>query len=240
MKKIITLVAVILAALSNEARAQSLALLDTGAGQYSNNNFGISSSTYLKDPNWTVSLVSINSGQTPPGGDPTGTAYLVPNDGTLVNGDSTYPFGGYWTPNNSTSCWISYSDPTQVGSDYTNDVFQYQLTFKALSSGTVTGSYLTDNTAVFDVNGVQISSNSNLGVNSTYSTATDFSFSAVANSIYKIDVIVDNTNGGPNATGADVQLSGIQAAVIPEPSCWMLLLLSLGVVVYFHRGALRA
>ena len=135
------------------ARAIPINLLDTGAAA------GGNPTASSIDPNWKVSLVSSNG--TPPGGNPNGNAYLVPNDFNFAPPVSGSVYG-YWTANDPTSSWITYSTPAQAGGDETSDLFQYQLKFLDLTPGStpVTISYLSDNTGTLYVNGASLGSNS--------------------------------------------------------------------------------
>jgi hypothetical protein len=119
-----------------QAQAQvNISALNTGAGLYSANNIP----AVLTDPNWTVTLLSTDPiGQTPPGGFPTGTTYLVPNQEININAPyPTFPFNS-WVANNATSCWLTYADPQNTngwftGGDTTEGVYRYQLVFNAPS-----------------------------------------------------------------------------------------------------------
>jgi len=117
----------------------NLSSLDTGAGLY-----GGAPGTI--DPNWTISLLS-STGE-PPGGYPTGRAYLVPNS----LGWPLFP-AGPWVANDTTSSWITYSNPTQTGGDNTGGTYQYQLRFTSASSGVVGVRWLSDNNSTLIVNG---------------------------------------------------------------------------------------
>jgi hypothetical protein len=197
----------------------NISSLDTGAGQYGANNGAV-----LTDPNWTVSLLSTDpSGQTPPGGIPNGTSYLVPNN-------IGFPFG-YWLPNSSISSWITYSSPTQVGSDTTDDTFQYQLTFTPANSGVVDVSWLSDNTSQLFLNGGSYSDHS-VGTRpsppdaspdpNNYSTFgnwnTPIGFNVTAGTQYTVDLDVFNIGqSSGNPTGANVEFTG-DVSVVPEPA----------------------
>ena len=156
-KYILALAGLLIAPLA--AQAIPIALLDTGAGANLGSpatqgslNAGVPG---VVDPYWTVSLLStVPPGQTPPGGIPDGTAWLMPN----------FPTGfsnlfSYWVPNDSVSNWLTYSFPPQVGGDTTSDTFQYQLKFIATTGGVIGINWLSDNTDALLVNGVPIGSN---------------------------------------------------------------------------------
>lgn len=176
------------------AQAENISSLDTGAGLYDVNN-----GPSLVDPNWSVSLLgTVPANQTPPGGIPTGAAYLVPNN-------IGFPFG-YWLPNSPTSSWLTYSYPTQVGGDVTDDTFQYQLTFTADNSGTIDINFLSDNTGTLYINGDDLGSNP-----AQYSSwlATPIDYAVTAGSTYTVDLDVNNTpQSSGNPTGARVEFSG--------------------------------
>ena len=132
------------------AAAQAdISILDTGAGL----NGAAAGTT---DPNWTVSLLStapnpVGAGNVPPGGIPSGHAYLVPTS-------LGWPLAptGPWVANNATSSWITYSNPTQTGGDNTGGTYQYQLQFNSASSGVVDVRWLSDNNGTLFVNQVEV------------------------------------------------------------------------------------
>jgi len=207
----------------------NISSLDTGSGLYNANNGPDPTFAAVVDHNWTVSLLS--STGTPPGGNPTGTAYLVPNN-------IGFPFG-YWLPNTPTSSWITYSTPTQLGGDTTADTFQYQLQFTPANSGVVDVSWLSDNTSQLFVNGHSIGTKPNSTVNppdpNDYSTFdswnTPIGFSVTAGTTYTVDLDVYNIpQDSGNPTGANVEFSG-NVSVVPEPTTMIsgvLLLLPFG------------
>jgi hypothetical protein len=167
-------------AVSAVAQADDISYLDTGAGLYSANNGAV-----LVDPNWSVSLLS--SIGTPPGGIPTGAAYVVPNN-------QGWPFPISWIPNDSTSTWISYSTPLQIGGDTTSDLFQYQTSFTAASSGVDYVRWLSDNSSTFLLNNVVIPRPN------PYDLAWNawVPFDLTAGELYTVDFDVYNV---PQATG---------------------------------------
>ena len=174
------------------ARADLISSLDTGAGLYAANN-GDTDIATLTDPNWTVSLLS--STGTPPGGVPTGAAYLVPNN-------IGFPFG-YWLPNDATSSWITYSNPVQLGGDTTGDTFQYQLTFFTPDGGAVGISWLSDNTNELFLNGVLVGSNP--GQFGAWNEPIDVTLAP--DSVDTVDLDVYNTpQSYGNPTGARVRV----------------------------------
>jgi hypothetical protein len=200
----------------------NIAALDTGAGLFGINN----NSATLVDPNWTVSLVSSSPTETPPGGTPTGAAYLVPNN-------IGFPFG-YWVPNDATSSWLTYSTPTQVDGDNTGDTYRYQLIFTAANTCDASVRWLSDNSSWLYLNGVQIGTRpSNSDNSSTYgswNTPVDLG-TLIAGTKYTVDLDVYNIpQGNGNPTGARVEFSG-NVSVVPEPTTMLagaLLLLPFG------------
>jgi hypothetical protein len=240
--------AVLLIAFSGvSAQAQLISSLNTGAGLYSINT---TANAPIVDPNWSVSLLSTNPpNQTPPGGNPNGMAYLVPND-------AGYPINTYWLANDATSTWLTYSTPTQIGADQTGDTFQYQLTFQATSTGTAYVNFLTDNTDTLAVNGgiyngtYQSPLNGNIyngtiiGSNPNMYSAwlpnnngQGLALSLTAGTVYTVDLDVYNipqSNGNP--TGGRVEFTGdVTVAAVPEPSTWALMLGGVGLLFGLQR-----
>jgi len=209
------------------AQAIPINLLDTGAAAGGNPTAG------SIDPNWNVSLLSSNG--TPPGGNPNGNAYLVPNDFNFAPPVSGSVFG-YWTANDPASSWITYSTPAQAGDDQTNDLFQYQLKFLDLTPGStpVTISYLSDNTGTLYVNGASLGSNSG----STFSSWTNDSYDFTGGILYTIDLQVLNLpQATGNPTGARVEFSpNINVATVPDGgSTVALLAVALGGIALIRR-----
>jgi hypothetical protein len=178
------------------AWAESISSLNTGAGLYNVNTLA---NAPVVDPNWSVSLLSTDpSGQTPPGGMPTGAAYLVPND-------IGFPFP-HWIPNDATSSWITYSTPTQVGGDLTADTFQYQVSFVASASGVDYISWLSDNSSTALLNGAAIGTSPDWG----YAMwNTPIALNLTAGDSYTVDVDVYNDpQDANNPTGLRVEFTG--------------------------------
>ena len=212
--------AIIAAALVIAAQANasiSISSLNTGAGQYGVN---YTPPGGFSDPNWTVSLDS--STGTPPGGNPTGTAYLVPNN-------IGFPFG-YWIDNDSTSTWITYSSPTQTGGDTTADTFRYEMKFTAAGTGTDYVRWLSDNTSSLFLNNSLIGTRTDAS-NPDGAWNLPFALSLTSGTQYTVDVVVYNEpQGSGNPTGARVEFTGNVSAV-PEPTTMIagaLLLLPFG------------
>jgi hypothetical protein len=186
------------------ARAQNISALDTGAGSYAINNGAV-----LVDPNWTVTLLGTDpAGQTPPGGIPTGAAYLVPNS-------AGFPFDGFWLANSATSSWITYATPTPVGTDETDGTYQYQVTFTAANSGALGINFLGDNLDSLSINGEDLGSNP--GHFSAW-LATPLTYDVSAGTIYTVDLDVLNNARGSSGdpTGARVEFSGnINIGAVP-------------------------
>jgi len=207
--------AAVQASIVNPANISSL---NTGAGLY-NANDNLNNFAVLTDANWTVSLLSTapvnGAGNVPPGGIPSGPAYLVPNN-------IGFPFG-YWLPNSPASSWLTYSTPTEVGGDNTGGTYQYQLQFTAVSSGTVNVSWLSDNDSWLYINGGGYSSylvGAKPGPD--YSTFgawnTPIALSLTAGDSYTINLDVFNEpQGYGNPTGANVEFTG-DVSVTPDPS----------------------
>lgn len=206
------------AAAQAHASLVSISSLDTGAGQYDANNGAV-----LTDPNWTVSLLSSSDHETPPGGNPNGAAYLVPNN-------IGFPFG-YWAPNDTTSSWLTYSTPTQVGGDNTSGMYQYQLTFTPANSGVVNVSWLSDNGSWLYVNGggynnVQIGSKPGTDYSTFQTWNTPVGFNVTAGTQYTVDLDVFNApQGYGNPTGGRVEFTGDVSvdpvdspSAVPEPA----------------------
>ena len=194
-----------------QAHASLISSLDTGAGLY-NANTGAA----VVDPNWTVSLLSTEPpGQTPPGGIPSGPAYLVPNN-------IGFPFG-YWLDNDSTSSWITYSHPPQMDGDNSGSTFQYQLTFTAGSSGAATVRWLSDNDSWLYISGGNynnflVGSKPGPDFSTFGSWNTPISLSLSAGTRYTVDLDVFNEpQGYGNPTGGRVEFSG-DVSVVPEPT----------------------
>lgn len=207
--------------------AENISLLDTGAGLYSSNNGAV-----IVDPNWKVKLLqTIPPGQTPPGGIPTGAAYLVSNIG--------YPQDGTWVANDATSTWITYSTPTQTGPDFTNGVYDYTLTFEALNSGTVDLNLLSDNTGYLLLNGNVVGNNPNEF--KSWLTTPD-QFSVVANTVYKVDFLVGNDAlNDHDPTGARVEFTGdVNVLDLPEPGSLALFCVGLGLLAFWQVRRARA
>jgi len=191
------------------AQGQSISKLDTGAGLYSANTGAV-----IVDPNWTVSLLgTVPAGKTPPGGIPTGAAYLVPNTG--------FPIGSSWLANDATSTWLTYATPTPVGADTTRDTFQYQMTFTAGNSGLLGINFLGDNTDELIINGEDLGSNP--GQFHTW-LATPISYAVTEGTTYVVDLDVYNAprDDSQDPTGARVQFTGDivtgASASVPEES----------------------
>jgi hypothetical protein len=192
------------------AQAEDISNLDTGAGSYAVNNGAV-----IVDPNWAVTLLETDpAGQTPPGGIPTGAAYLVPNN-------VGYPLDGYWLANTPTSSWLTYATPTPRGADLTDGTYQYQLTFTAASSGVIGINFLDDNAGTLFINGDNLGSNP--GGFSAW-LATPITYAVTDGDSYTVDLDVVNGRQGDNdPTGARVEFSGdvnvdAVAAAVPEES----------------------
>jgi hypothetical protein len=203
------------------AQAINITALNTGAGLFSVNNGAV-----LVDPNWTVSLLStVPAGQTPPGGIPTGAAYLIPNN-LVANVD---PFSTHWLPNSAASSWLTYSSPTSIAVDNTGDTFRYEVKFTAASSGAIGVNFLSDNTDTLYINGVPLGSNpAQYGAWLT----TPIPFSVTAGTTYTVDLDIHNTVEGDleNPTGARVEFSGnvdVGTSVPDTGSTFILLLFGL-------------
>ena len=197
------------ASLGVPAHGIDISSLDTGAGFFSTNN-GDPGSIAPQDPNWTVTLLS---GGPPPGGNPNGqNAYVVPNSiPGFVNGD---PSQGTliipeWANNDATSSWITYSTPTQLGLDNTDEDFLYELEFTADSTGVLGVNFLSDNVAVLSVNGTEVGTNAGLFTEAQW-LSQPISVSVVLGSTYTIALEVNNAPNGnsANPTGARVEFTG--------------------------------
>jgi hypothetical protein len=191
------------------AQAQNISNLNTGAGL-----FGVNNGAVIVDPNWSVTLLGTDpAGQTPPGGIPTGSAYLVPNN-------IGFPFDGSWLVNTAASSWLTYATPTPVGSDPTDGTYQYQLKFTAANSGVIGINFLDDNTGTLFINGDDLGSNpGNFGA----WLGTPDSYAVTAGTAYTVDLDVVNgaREGSRDPTGARVEFSGdvnVGAAAVPEES----------------------
>jgi hypothetical protein len=203
------------------AQAEDISALDTGAGLYSINTVA---NAPVVGPNWAVSLLStVPAGQIPPGGIPTGSAYLMPND-------MGFPFPSWWLPNDSTSSWITYSSPPQVGGDITSDTFQYQATFIAASSGVDYVSWLSDNSSTFLLNGVVMGTRPN----SSYAAwNAPIAFNLVGGDSYTVDFDVFNyPQWSENPTGLRVEFTGDPGTdpvpEAPSPIIYLVLALPAG------------
>jgi hypothetical protein len=195
-------------------QAQNISLLDTGAGLYAENNGAV-----LVDPNWKVSLLSTNPpGQTPPAGIPNGNAYLVPNP--LFTSYVGYPINTSWAPNDTTSTWLTYSTPTYLGGDSADEVFQYEMSFKALSSGEIGINFISDNYSKLYVNGQYLGANSSIN-SFAYWLSTPLQLAVTAGNVYTVDLEVENiVLLDDNPTGGRVEFTGnVNAVAVPEPSC---------------------
>jgi hypothetical protein len=216
--KNLTMPAALAIAVATVAHATPISNLDTGAGLYGINN-SPNDNAVATDPNWRVSLLS--SDGTPPGGIPTGTAYLVPNN-------IGFPFG-YWVNNDATSSWITYSNPVQLNGDTTDDLFQYQLTFTADTSGIADVRWMGDNDNWLYVNGDLIGSNPNQYRSWNAPVAIDLT----AGTSYTVDLDVYNEpQGSGNPTGARVEFLGpvtVTPGSVPDSTTSLTALL-LGVI----------
>jgi PEP-CTERM motif-containing protein len=233
-RRVITVLLLVGGITSQQARAQlNITNLDTGAGLYSANNEPL---TTLTDPNWTVSLVS--SVGEPPGGYPTGTTYLVPNQGINI-GDAPYPTFPFnsWVANNGTSCWITYADPQNpdgwfTGPDATLGVYDYRLIFNAPSGGTINvATWWSDNEGALYLNGTLE------GQSPSYSYAVPtMAMGLVLNAgVNEVDLIVTNDFGyDQDPSGANVEFFG-NVNVVPEPSSVALVCLGLAGFLIFRR-----
>lgn len=220
-----TLAFLVFISLDTTVRAQNISSLNTGAGYYAANNGAV-----IVDPNWTVSLLSTNPpGQTPPEGIPNGKAYLVPNP--LFESNIGYPINTSWIPNDSTSTWITYSTPTQLGGDSTNEIFQYQLTFKAVTGGVVGINFTSDNNAQLYVNGVFIGAGPTENSFATW-LSTPYQITVTAGATYVVDLDVQNAILPlSNPTGARVEFTGdVNAVAVPELSVNVLMVTALGLL----------
>lgn len=187
--------------------------LNTGAGLYSQNNGAV-----LADPNWTVSL--LHSSGTPPGGIPTGAAYLVPNNlGWPLQAGLTLP-SIWWLQNDPTSSWLTYASPTPVGGDTTGGLYQYQMTFTAGKSGEITVRWLSDNYSWLFLNGQFVGSKSEnaLAPYGPYNAwNSPINFILTAGTTYTFDLDVYNIQQSFfNPTGARVEFT--DPPLVPETS----------------------
>jgi hypothetical protein len=227
-----------------QAQAQNIDTLDTGAGQDSLNYIagGNVEPNPLTDPNWTVSLLAVPpvgagaTGGPGPGGTPTGTTYLVP-------WDIGFPYP-HWIGSDGISSWLTYADPQNpngwfVGGDTTGDTYQYQLTFTALNTGTVNVQFATDNESMLYLNNVLIASSPLTG---SYAVWTPGTLSLTAGDTYTVDLDVVNDVGyNEDPTGARVEFSGDVNVVsaVPEPSSTSLMCLGLAGLLTFRRRAIN-
>jgi len=172
----------------------------------------------------------LSSTGTPPGGIPTGTAYLVPNN-------IGFPFG-YWVNNDATSSWITYSSPIQLGGDTTDDTFQYQVTFTADNSGTADVSWLGDNDNWLYVNGTLIGSNTA----QFWTWNTPVAFSVTAGTTYTVALDVYNeSQGSGNPTGARVEFTGpinVSTGSVPDTTSTLmeLVIAAIPVAILLRRS----
>jgi hypothetical protein len=113
----IAVMALALVTAAQAGASMNISALDTGAST-------INSGTV--DAHWAASLVStVPPGQEPPGGFPTGSAYVVPNGTTYTANGGTYALvgPGPWVANDNISSWISYYRPPTLP-DETADTMQ--------------------------------------------------------------------------------------------------------------------
>ena len=218
-------------------QAQNISNLNTGAGLYLANNVP----AVLTDPNWTVTLLATDPiGQTPPGGFPTGTTYLVPNQGININAPyPTFPFNS-WVANDGTSCWLTYADPQNTngwftGGDTTRGVYQYQLLFNAPSGGTIDmATWYSDNEGSLYLNGTLVG-----GPSPSYSYAVpSMVYGLTLNAgLNVVDLIVTNDFGyNQDPTGARVEFVGdVNATAVPEPTSVVLACLGLAGLLTIRR-----
>jgi len=151
-----------------------------------------------------------------------------------------YPFT-VWTPNTGTGQWIG---PALGGNEITLDapgVYEYQETFDLtgfdLSTVALSGSYATDNSGYFELNGVTVGSAS-----SSFSSLTAISLTSGFNQgTNTLDFFVTNAppGGGPqNPTGLFVELSGTgNLLAAPEPAS--IAFVGLGLVALGVLGSRR-
>jgi hypothetical protein len=190
------------------AQAEDISALDTGAGLY-----GVNTGAVIVDPNWTVTLLGTDPiGEIPPGGIPTGPAYVVPNS-------SVFPFDGFWLANTATSLWLTYATPTPVGADTTDATYQYQLTFTAANTGQIGINFLDDNSGTLFINDVDIGSNP--GTFGAWLTKP-LSYDVTGGTTYTVDLdVVNAAREQLDPTGARVEFSGdvnVDGAAVPEES----------------------
>jgi hypothetical protein len=221
MKKTLTSVVLLAGAVGAYAQfgpPENIDNFDTGAGLY-----GDAAGTV--DLNWTVALGGLvggsgvnGTGGPAPGGAVNGNAYLVPNS------QGTPPFPN-WLPNSTTSSWDSYSTPLYTGQDLTGLNYQYQIAFRADGTGSDSISWASDNGSTAYLNGVALATLPSQGSDGSFSTP--IALSLTSNSVYTVDVVVNNdpTGGFVNPTGVNVELAGpIQVSTVPEPSSFALML----------------
>jgi hypothetical protein len=220
MKKTLAVVGILAGAMATYAQV-NIANLDTGAGLFALNN----TPNVLIDPNWTVTLFSI-SNSPPPGGIPTGAAYLVPNN-------IGFPFP-HWAANSATSSWISYANPQNAdgwftGGDTTQGTYQYQLQFTAASTGVDTLSWLSDNGSSAYLNGTLLGSWGDADYSDAIMSPA-VNLNLTGGSAYTLDIDVYNDfQYAQNPTGVNAQLAGpVLVTPVPEPSSLALMLLSGG------------
>lgn len=190
----------------------NISSLDTGAGLY-----GDAAGTI--DPNWTITLLT--STGSPPGYPPSTTAPYGPGPAYLVPNSLGWPLSpaGPWVANDTTSSWVTYSNPTQTGGDDTGGTYQYQLTFTAANSGVVGVSWLSDNNSTLIVNGITVGTRPNPDIPdpNNYTTFDGWNAAIPINiqaGINTIDLDVYNIpQDSGNPTGARVEFTAV-----PEPA----------------------
>ncbi len=181
------------------------------------------------------------------------TSSTQPTSGPVGAGASTANVGNYqgiWSPAIAGTSWISPSTFASGGqaTDATPSTYFTFATaaFVAGASETVTGSFLSDNSAtmyLFDTTtGALVTGASNATAASTFNTpATAFSFSNLkAGDSYELVATVYNSTTNPQNTGNPVGVDIKAIAATPEPSSLALLGTGLAGIAGFARRKMRA
>jgi hypothetical protein len=202
----------------DRAQAASITLFNTGV-----DNLGNVQADGASESHYTLTSV------------PSGTTNLIAR--TAVGG---YPIPP-WIGDNSTSAWIGPSNDAALNSAPGSYTFRTTFSLDGLDkdTATISGRWSTDNSGLqILLNNVNIgSTNGGFTSFSAFNIASGSNFLAGANTL---DFIVSNAQNSPgdntaNPIGLRVELSGIAAAAVPEPSDLIGTVLAFGSVVLLKR-----